>query len=77
MFFTLDRIEDGEIAVMLSDSDEKVNVPLSIVQDEAKEGYVYTFENGLYIYNEKETADRKNSNREKFSRLLKKAKNKQ
>lgn len=75
MFFTLDRTEDGSIAVMISDEKERINVPFSDI-DEIREGSVYTFADGLYIYNEKETLARKSSNKAKFNELLKRAKNK-
>ena len=48
MFFTLDRTEDGSLAVMISDEKERLNVPFSDI-DEIREGSVYTFTDGLYI----------------------------
>lgn len=75
MLFTLDRTEDDRIAVMISDDGEKKDVPFSLITGGIKEGNVYSCENGSFIYNEKETEKRKNINREKFNKLLKRAKN--
>lgn len=75
MFFTLDRTEDCNFAVMIGDDGEKRDVILDVISGEIAEGNVYTFSDGIYIYNEKETTDRKNSNKSKFERLLKRAKN--
>ena len=75
MLFTLDRKEDGNIAVMISDDGDKVEVIPDMISGDISEGNVYTYSNGIYIYNEKETQTRKNKNRSKFNSLLKRAKN--
>ena len=75
MFFTLDRIENTNIAVMISDDNKKTDVVTDMISGEIREGNVYTETNGIYIYNEKETAERKNKNKNKFAALFRKAKN--
>ncbi len=75
MYFTLDRIEDCNIAVMTGDDGSKTDVVFDVISGDIAEGNVYTFTNGIYIYNEKETQARKNTNRNKFNSLLKRAKN--
>lgn len=75
MFFTLDRIENTNIAVMISDDNKKTDVVTDLISGEIREGNVYTETNGIYIYNEKETAARKSKNKNKFAVLFRKAKN--
>lgn len=74
MYFTLDRKENN-FAVMISDDGSKTDVTPDAFSGDIAEGNVYTYENGVYIYNEKETLARKNKNRSKFNSLLKRAKN--
>ncbi len=75
MFFTLDRIENETIAVMIDDDGKKYDISIDLLGSEPSIGGVYESDGTSYIYNEKETQARKNSNSEKLKRLLNKAKN--
>ena len=48
MFFTLDRIENTNIAVMISDDNKKTDVVTDMISGEIREGNVYTEVNGIY-----------------------------
>lgn len=75
MFFTLDRIENGTIAVMIDDDGNKSDIDIALLSNDPEIGNVYESDGTFYIYNEKETQQRKNSNSEKLKRLMNKAKN--
>ena len=72
MFFTLNRIEENTIAVLIDDNGSKTDIPLSALRKDCRTGDVYEFSDGMYIYNEKETRLRRESAREKLNRLLRK-----
>lgn len=76
MFFTLDRIENETIAVLLDDNGKKHDVSITLLPEEKNIGSVYIFDGNIYIYNEKETRKRQSDNSDKLKKLLSKAKNK-
>lgn len=75
MFYTLDRIENGTIAVLIDDEGKKYDVHISLLLGKQDIGSVYTSDESNYIYNEKETQSRRSSNSEKLRKLMNKAKN--
>ncbi|MBO5933924.1 MAG: DUF3006 domain-containing protein [Clostridia bacterium] len=75
MFYTLDRIENENVAVLIDDEGNKHDVDISILEGNTEIGSVYSFDGNHYIYNEKETASRRSSNSEKLRKLMSKAKN--
>ncbi|MBR3868366.1 MAG: DUF3006 domain-containing protein [Clostridia bacterium] len=75
MFYTLDRIENGTIAVLIDDEGKKYDVNISLLHGNQDIGSVYSFDGNNYIYNEKETQARRSSNSEKLRKLMSKAKN--
>lgn len=75
MFYTLDRIENDSVAVLIDDEGKKYDVEISLLQETQDIGSVYSFDGNTYIYNEKETHKRRTSNSEKLKRLMSKAKN--
>lgn len=76
MFYTLDRIENETIAVLIDDDGKKYDISISLLPQTKIIGSVYSFDGNIYIYNEKETEQRRNDNSEKLKRLINKAKNK-
>lgn len=75
MFYTLDRIENDTVAVLIDDEGKKYDVELSLLPETRDIGSVYSYDGNSYIYNEKETHSRRTSNSEKLRRLMNKAKN--
>lgn len=75
MFYTLDRTENGTIAVLIDDEGKKYDVEISLLHGKQDIGSVYSFDGNNYIYNEKETHARRSSNSEKLRKLMSKAKN--
>ena len=75
MFFTLDRIENKTIAVMIDDDGNKYDISIDLLGSEPAAGNVYESDGTFYIYNEKETQARKKRNSDKLKRLMNKAKN--
>ncbi len=74
MFYCLDRIEDGDIAVLTDENGIIINVELACISGVKCIGAYYTFENGKYIYNEKQTTDATATAQNLLSELRKKAK---
>ncbi len=68
MFFTLDRIE-GDYAVIIDENGTKTDI-LSSSLPFLRAGSVYENENGVYIYNEKETEKRRLAAVERIRRLF-------
>ena len=75
MFYTLDRIENDTVAVLIDDEGNKHDVHISLLSESTDIGNVYNFDGSHYIYNEKETSARRSSNSEKLRKLMSKAKN--
>lgn len=75
MFYTLDRIENDTIAVLIDDEGKKYDVELSLLHEKQDIGSVFSSDGSNYIYNEKETLARRSSNSEKLRKLMSKAKN--
>ena len=75
MFYTLDRIENDTVAVLIDDKGNKHDVHISLLSESTDIGNVYNFDGSHYIYNEKETSARRSSNSEKLRKLMNKAKN--
>ena len=75
MYFTLDRIENKSVAVLTDDNGKTYDVSTSLLPQEKDPGCVYNYDGSSYIYNEKETVSRRNSNSEKLNKLINKAKN--
>lgn len=77
MFFTLDRIEDNNIAVLTDDNGKVYDVDFSLLPTESKIGYVFTLKDGYYLYDNKETNERKQRIKNKKSVLFNKLKNRE
>ncbi len=75
MFYTLDRIENNTVAVLIDDEGKKYDTEISLLTGSQDIGSVYSFDGNHYIYNEKETKSRRSSNSEKLRKLINKAKN--
>lgn len=75
MFFTLDRIENDSVAVLIDDEGKKYDTDISLISEPVDIGSVYSFDGSRYIYNEKETKTRRSSNSDKLRKLMNKAKN--
>lgn len=75
MHFTLDRIENNCVAVLTDDNGKTYDVSIDLLPDERDPGCIYNYDGSSYIYNEKETVSRRNSNSEKLKKLINKAKN--
>ena len=74
MFYTLDRIEDNNIAVLCDDDGRIHNVPANVLQDNACIGDVFIYTDGKYILVPEETESRKariSSKRDAFFNKLK------
>ena len=54
MLFTLDRIEEKTVAVLIDDNGRKTDIPLSALGSDCRVGDVYELIDGSYIYNEKD-----------------------
>lgn len=76
MFYTLDRIEDENIAVLIDDGGKKADIPFSLLPPHSKPGDVFRSENGAYIFDEKETQERRLRISDKRNRFFNKMKNK-
>lgn len=75
MFYTLDRIEDNNIAVLCDDDGRIHNVNANILQKNISVGDVFTYENGKYIPAPDETALRKARISEKKNAFFNRIKN--
>lgn len=75
MFYTLDRIEDNNIAVMIDDDGKKYDIPLKNLPEHDGIGSVFREENGVYLFNREETDRRRISIAEKRRRLFDRIKN--
>lgn len=69
MFFTLDRIEDGNIAVLISDDGKKTDIPANLLQN-TDIGSVFRAEDSDFIFDEEETTSRRKRISEKRNRLF-------
>lgn len=77
MFFTLDRIEENAFAVLTDDNGKVYSEKLSALPENSRTGDVFTFKNGVYVYDAVQTAERKQriaEKRNKFFNKLKKNK---
>lgn len=77
MFFTLDRIEDNNIAVLTDDNGKVYDIDLSLLPSESKIGYVFTLKDGRYLHDNKETEKRKQRINNKKTALFNKLKNRE
>lgn len=75
MHFTLDRIENNSVAVLIDENGKKYDVSVDLLAEERSAGSIYNFDGNTYIYNEKATASQRTDNSEKLKKLLNKAKN--
>jgi len=67
-FYVVDRIEDNTWAVLYDDNDNKLDIPLTILPKNVKEGDILRFDerNQIWVIDEEETARRKPEIRERF-----------
>lgn len=77
MFYTLNRTEDGSIAVLTDDEGNKYDIPSDELPENTGVGSVFEKDNGRFIFNEKETDRRKRRIQEKSGRLFDKLKSRQ
>lgn len=69
MFYSIDRFE-GDIAVLIADADSsQLLVPRDMISPDAGEGGIVKWENGQYIYDAEETAERRRAFFERTRRL--------
>lgn len=72
MKYTIDRFE-GEIAVLEEyDTTNLVNVQKSELPEDVCEGDILEFNNGMYTVLKKDTLEKKESIKDRFSRLRRK-----
>lgn len=74
MFFSLDRIEDGDVCVLVADDGQKYDVPSDELPPHDGIGSIFRYENEAYLFDETETATRRKRIAEKRKRLFGKAK---
>lgn len=75
MFFTLNRTEDNNIAVLCDDNGRIYNVNINDLSENISIGDVFICKDGKYIFNAKETAERRariSKKRNEFFNNLKK-----
>ena len=72
MNFTLDRIENNSVAVLIDENGKKFDVCVDLLPNERSSGSIYNFDGNTYIYNEKETIARRNQNSDKLKKLMNK-----
>lgn len=77
MFFTLNRIEENNFAVLTDDNGKVYSEELSLLPENCSVGDVFVFENGNYIHVPEETAERKQCLKEKRDNFFNKLKKKQ
>lgn len=70
MFYTLDRTEDNNIAVLIDDDGKKYDIPLENLPEHDGTGSVFREENGVYLFDKEETDRRRISIAEKRRRLF-------
>lgn len=74
MFFSLDRIEDGGVYVLVSDDGRKFDVPSDSLPPHDGIGSIFRYENETYLFDRTETTTRRKRIAEKRRRLFDKAK---
>ena len=75
MFFTLDRIEDNNIAVLCDDDGKIYNIPANNLNNPSV-GDVFICKDGKYIFNADETDVRRKRTAKKRNEFFNKIKNK-
>ncbi|MBQ8209033.1 MAG: DUF3006 domain-containing protein [Clostridia bacterium] len=75
MFYTLDRTEDNNIAVLIDDDGRIYNVSANILSDTCSVGDVFVCKDGKYIFDAQETALRRARIAQKRNRFFSKIKN--
>lgn len=73
MFYTLDRIEDNNIAVLCDDDGKIYNVPANILSS-VSAGDVFVCKDGTYIFDEDETSSRRTRIAQKKNKFFSKIK---
>lgn len=76
MFYTLDRIEDNNIAVLCDDDGRICNVPSNNLSDTPTAGDVFVLIDGKYIFHKEETASRRAKIAKKRNDFFSRIKNK-
>lgn len=74
MFYTLDRIEDENIAVLIDDDGRKHDVPCTAIPENDGIGSVFSIKDGKYIFNKAQTDERRKRINEKRKKLFDKLK---
>ncbi len=74
MFFTLDRIEENTFAVLTDDNGKVYSQKLSLLPENSRTGDVFTLQNGVYVYEAEQTAERKQRIAEKRNKFFDKLK---
>lgn len=74
MFYTLDRIEEGTVCVLIADDGKKYDVSPDALPSHDGIGSVFRHENGAYLFDQAETETRRERIAEKRRRLFGKAK---
>lgn len=76
MFYTLDRIEDNNIAVLCDDEGKIINIPANLLSGTPSAGDVFREENGYYVADTEESASRRSRISKKRTDFFNRIKNK-
>ncbi len=76
MFYTLDRIEDNDVAVLCDDEGRIFNVSANLLNGTPCAGDVFREENGCYVADAEETAARRSRISKKRADFFNRIKNK-
>lgn len=68
--FTIDRFEDNFAVCENRKTKEFINIPISKIPKDSKEGDILKFENNNYVVDEKYTLDTKNRIEKKIDKLF-------
>ena len=73
-FYTVDRIEEEDIAVLFDDDENKLDIPVAELPENLKEGDILRFdeESQTYVIDNEKTAQVKSSMEARFKKLFKK-----
>ena len=71
MKYAIDRIEENIVTLENLDNNEIININISNLPKNIKEGTILKYENNTYIIDKKEEIERRNRIQEKFNKLKK------
>lgn len=71
MYFSIDRIS-GDVAVLLDEAAKPLEIPVSMLPEEAKEGEMVLYKGGVFFAAPDKTAERRAQMAKVLEQLLKK-----